>query len=86
MDIGVLVENVLLLVGFGAITSGLYFRKKEDYFQSLFKGLEKCQKYQLDYVESMEHLPKDKKIILFGTAKAHHGANIIAKSYITKGT
>ena len=62
--------NAVLLTGFGGILTGLWHRKKQEYFEKLFQELEKCQKYHLDYVEDIAQIPNDKNIIIFGTAKS----------------
>ena len=72
------------MVGLGGLGYGVYLRRKEEYFEQLFTNLQKCQKYHLDYVDGLVHLPLSKKMILFGTAKPVEKGEVIARSYIKK--
>jgi hypothetical protein len=79
-----ILSNLVLLGGFTCLSYGYYLRTKEVYFQQLFSSIEKCQKFHLDYVDNTEHLPTDKPVLLFGTARALTPTpdKVITRTYI----
>lgn len=84
MSTAAIIGNLILVGGVTALSIGSYFQTKQVYFQDLFKNVEKCQKFHLDYVESTQHLPIDKQLLLFGTARAKNPIEdkVITRTYI----
>ena len=84
MSTGVILSNLILVGGVGCLSLGYYFQTKEAYFQELFKTIEKCQKFHLDYVDSADNLPLNKPLLLFGTARAltQTPDNVITRTYV----
>lgn len=80
-----LLSNLVVVSGIGCFSYALLQRYLENYYNQLFTSLEKCQKYHLDYVDSIAHLPLNKKVILFGTAISNNKDQpVIARSYLKK--
>lgn len=46
-----------MLTATGLCLGALYFRRKEQFYKDLFKTLKRCQKYHMDYIEDVVHLP-----------------------------
>lgn len=77
-------SKLLLLSATGFLLGGLYFRKKELFYNELFEELRKCPKFHMDYVEDVSHLPIDKQMILFGSPNSDDGQEFISSSFIKK--
>ena len=77
-------SNIVLVAGFGNFAYSYYISRKENMYDNLFKEIEKCQKYHLDYVEKVDQLPSDRNLLLFGTPHSLTAEKIITKTYIKK--
>lgn len=48
----------------------LFYNRKQQFFKDIFKTLRDCQKYHMDYVEDITHLPINSNIVLYGPASS----------------
>ena len=67
--------KVILVAATGSLMKGFFLIRRERLLNTIFKDVEKMQIYNLDYLESLDDLPKNQFILLCGKAYKINGVN-----------
>lgn len=78
-----MLSKLILVAATGSLMRGFFLLRRERLLNTIFKDVEKMQIYNLDYLASLDDLPKNKFILLCGKACKIGGVNYRFKTLIS---